>query len=302
MKSTKMTRLTGLAALVVMILFSAQASGADLYSLQPGSTFSEGCVPPCHCPVFGPNDVAGTFVMGEGHTEGTITEYPIEEIAWTVTFDGEIVHELTGTGTYRMGGGGYALMHELALDLVIDGGETEHLESGLVPGGSEFPSISIPVSRGTECFDIWMDIVAAPVDFYITGRGSTYTEGCVPPCDCPTWMGRLRGRFTLIPGGSDPLFRYYDIEEIRWIVIGFEGIMHRITGRGTYKIGGEVALMHQMELDLVIDGGEPEHLESGLVVGGAGFPGRISISMARGTLCYDISIDLRARKWSHGAD
>ncbi len=301
MKSTKMTRLTGIAALVVMTLFSAQASGADLYSLQPGSTFSEGCVPPCHCPVFGPNDVTGTFVMGEGLSEGTITEYPIEEIAWTVTFDGEIVHQILGSGVYRVGGT-WAPMHQLELDLNIDSCEPEHLDSGLVPGGLEFPSISIPVSRGTECMDIWMDIVAAPIDFYITGRGSTYTEGCVPPCDCPTWMGKLRGRFSLAPGGSDPLFRYYDIEEIRWIVIGFEGIMHRITGRGTYKIGGEVALMHQMELDLIIDGGEPEHLESGLVQGGADFPRRISISMARGTLCYDISIDLRARKRWGGSE
>jgi len=292
---------TGLATLVVMTLFSSQASGADLYSLQPGSTFSEGCVPPCRCAVWGPNEVYGTFVMGEGQAEGEITTYPIEEISWKVTFDGEIVHEILGSGTYRIGGT-YAPMHQLELDLNIDSCEPEHLDSGLVPGGLEFPSISIPVSRGTECRDIWMEIEAAPAGLYIAGRGSIYTEGCVPPCDCPTWMGKLRGRFSLSPSGSDPLFRYYDIENITWIVFGFESVMHRITGRGTYRIGGEFALMHQMELDIVIDGAETEHLDSGLIAGGAGFPRRISISLARGTFCYDISIDLDARKRWGGSD
>ena len=59
-------------------------------------------------------------------------------------------------------GGEFALMHQLTLDINIDGGNPQHLDSGLIPGGSDFPLIAVSVNRGTSCFDIWMNIHAAP--------------------------------------------------------------------------------------------------------------------------------------------
>lgn len=281
-------------AMAVTLLSVTHASGAVPYALLPGSNLSEGCVPPCRCPVWTYPEVTGTFILGDGEADPLFISYPIEAISWTAfSFDGEVAHEITGSGVYRIGGE-WTVSHQLVLDVSIDGGEPEHLDSGLVPMGTAFPSISVHVSRGTECRDIWMDIEAAPASLYLLGRGSVYTEGCVPPCDCPTWMGKARGWFFMSPSGSDPLFQHYAVEEIRWFVFGVGDFFHRITGRGTYSIGGEVAIMHRLELDLSIDGGEPEHLDSGFVDGGTGFPRQLSISLARGTPCWDIEMDVAA--------
>jgi hypothetical protein len=233
-------------------------------------------------------------MMGERESDPLFINYSIEKISWKVSYDGETIHEITGSGKYLIGGE-VALMHRLELELSIDGGPQEHLDSGLVSGGFEFPSLSIQVSRGTECYDIWMDIKAAPVSLYALEQGSTFSEGCVSPCMCPVWLGDAQGLFSLVPKGSDFLFNYYDIKDIAWIVTGGGQIIHRITGRGTYRIGGEFALMNQMELDIRIDGGEPEHLDSGLIVGGTQFPEKISISVSRGTQCFDIWMDIMAR-------
>ncbi len=73
-----------------------------------------------------------------------------------------MIHNITGEGTYRLGGE-FALMHQLTLDINIDGSEKEHLDSGLILGGSEFPMISVSVARGSSCFDIRMTIKAVPL-------------------------------------------------------------------------------------------------------------------------------------------
>jgi len=296
-----MALLTRLAVFAVMILCSTQAFGSVLYSLLPGVTFSEGCIAPCKCPVLGPVEVTGTFMMGEGEPDPLFINYPIEEISWKVSYDGETIHEITGKGKYLIGGE-VALVHRLELVISIDGGPEEHLDSDLVLGGFEFPSISIQVSRGTECYDIWMDIKAAPVSLYALEHGSTFSEGCVSPCMCPVWLGDVQGLFSLVPRGSDFLFDCYEIKDIAWVVTGGGQIIHRISGRGIYRIGGEFALMHQMELDLRIDGGEPEHLNSGLIVGGTQFPEKISISVSRDTQCFDIWMDINARFLSLACD
>ena len=107
-------------------------------------------------------------------------------------------------------------------------------------------------------------------------------------------MAGTRGRFSLVSSGSDNLFDYYDIERISLVVGRDDDIQHRIKGRGTYMIGGEFALMHRMELLLSIDGGEVEHLDSGLVAGGSEFPESISISLSRGSVCFDIWMNIEA--------
>jgi hypothetical protein len=131
-----------------------------LYTLAQGSTFQEGCVGPCLCPVTLPEEVTGTFMLVPAGADPLFTNYHLNDIAWTVLGpNGEIAHKITGQGTYRLGGE-VALTQQLILDLDIDGGGSQHLDSGLTPGGSEFPAISIPVSRGTPCFNIWMEIKA----------------------------------------------------------------------------------------------------------------------------------------------
>jgi hypothetical protein len=145
-----------------LILADGTARADALYTLSPGSTFQEGCVFPCMCPVGLPEVVTGTFLLVPAGSDPLFTNYNLDMISWTVLdSSGGVVHQITGQGFYRLGGE-VALTQQLTLDLNVDGGSSQHFDSGLIVGGSDFPSISISVSRGSSCFNIWVDIKASP--------------------------------------------------------------------------------------------------------------------------------------------
>jgi hypothetical protein len=134
----------------------------------------------------------------------------------------------------------------------------------------------------------------ARTPYYLTPK-STFQRGCFDPCDCPLELPRpVLGVFFLEPRGADPLFTHYDVTGIQWIVLPL-GQLLRITGSGTYRVGGEVAIQHELTLDLQVDGDPLEHFDSGLVAGGGEFPEiHIPISI-HGMVCYDVVIQVHAR-------
>ena len=83
--------------------------------------------------------------------------------------------------------------------------------------------------------------VAAAPTVYRLEPGTTFQQGCFPPCLCPLLQEvSVRGTFNLTPAGFDGLFNTYAITDVSWIVsIGSADL--RITGSGTYRVGGEVA-------------------------------------------------------------
>src|SRR5215211_6155208 len=87
---------------------------------------------------------------------------------------------------------------------------------------------------------------------YRLDKDSTYQQGCFAPCECPLLEEvPVRGTFVLTPAGSDPLFTYFKITDVNWTVsLGDRGL--RISGSGTYKIGGEFALQQQLSLNLEV--------------------------------------------------
>lgn len=102
---------------------------------------------------------------------------------------------------------------------------------------------------------------------YNLQSGSNLTEVfCLGPCDCPPHQIVLpsMGAFALTFIDSGPLFDNYSITMVDWLAAGPQGDSH-ITGSGTYRIGGEVAVTHQMMLDLSIDGLPTMAYDSGLV-------------------------------------
>lgn len=152
-----------LSVIIGLILTNGMATADVLYTLTPGSSFQEGCVAPCMCPVRLPEVLTGTFLLVPAGSDPLFTNYNLDEISWTA-FDsnGGIIHKITGQGTYKLGGE-VALMQQLTLDLSIDGGSSQHFDSGQVAGGSEFPSLSISsVSHGTSCYKVSIDIKASP--------------------------------------------------------------------------------------------------------------------------------------------
>ncbi len=123
---------------------------------------------------------------------------------------------------------------------------------------------------------------------------SLFEQGCFAPCLCPVLIADgIVGTFQLTPAGSDPLFTVYDITDVNWLVrIGDTD--RRITGSGTYRIGGEFALTHQLQLDLKVGDADVQRFDSGLIVGGSDFPA-INITIAvNKMICNDTVITVSA--------
>ena len=130
---------------------------------------------------------------------------------------------------------------------------------------------------------------------YRLDDGSTFERGCFPPCMCPVMeQAPVRGTFRLTPAGSDGLFEYFDVADVNWKVRLAGGDLP-ITGSGAYRIGGELALQHELSLDLAVDRDLQEHFDSGLVVQFSRFP-RIDIRISiHGGYCFDTVIEVRSK-------
>ena len=129
---------------------------------------------------------------------------------------------------------------------------------------------------------------------YRLEKGSTYQYGCFAPCECPLFEEvPVRGTFILTRAGSDPLFTYYKVTDINWTVSLADREL-RITGSGTYKIGGEFALQQQLSLDLKVGNGATQHFDSGLLAGPAPFPAIAITVSINGQYCFDTVIRVSA--------
>ena len=129
---------------------------------------------------------------------------------------------------------------------------------------------------------------------YRLDKGSTFQRGCFPPCLCPVMQtGTERGTFLLTHVGSDPMFENYRVDEVNWTVSS-AGQELRVTGSGTYRVGGEFAVQQQLVLDLKVGDNPVERFDSGLRVGGGEFP-RITIPISiHGQVCFDTFFNLTA--------
>lgn len=129
---------------------------------------------------------------------------------------------------------------------------------------------------------------------YRLEAGSALTRGCFDPCLCPIMTTEtLRGTFELVPTEQDPLFMWYEVREVN-LLVEWAGKTARLTGAGTYRVGGEVAVVHELKLMLELDvNGIVETLvmSSGLVPGGNSFEITASVN---GMYCFDTVLDLVA--------
>jgi hypothetical protein len=122
---------------------------------------------------------------------------------------------------------------------------------------------------------------------------SDIVEGCFAPCLCPISIEQdLRGRFVLIRTGVDPLYTQYSVSDVRLTAPQYN---RTYIGSGTYRIGGEVAVMDQMILDLSLNGAAPVHFESELTSKVGRWP-VIDVSVSRNHLyCHDTLLHIVAR-------
>ena len=129
---------------------------------------------------------------------------------------------------------------------------------------------------------------------YALDEPSHFESGCQDPCACPVLIrAPVTGTFVLTLTGDNGLFRDYCVDAVDW-TIADGNPPRRVSGAGTYRIGGEVAIQHQLVLDLSFDGEPSQHLDSGLQGTTNDFP-KINISAAaHGFFCWDTVLVLHA--------
>jgi hypothetical protein len=158
---------------------AAQATGPVQYALDPASDFTQGCYPPCLCPIFLQDAFEGTFVLQYTMSDPQgFDHYAVTSVDWRVgTLNPDLV---TGTGQYKRGGQ-VALFEQLVLDLSVNGQPAEHYDSGLVQPVAPFPALDISISlNGMVCFDKVFHVVAVPGT-----SGSPFCAGDGTGTACP---------------------------------------------------------------------------------------------------------------------
>ncbi len=140
----------------------------------------------------------------------------------------------------------------------------------------------------------WAQPAPQPTTYKLTGL-SDFERGCFPPCLCPIMVGTdLVGTFDLVFDRFDGLFWHYDVTDVNWTATLLGAPWLPISGAGSYRVGGEFASMHQLELDLTV-GTEPvEHFDSGLIVGGGTFPTIDLVISINGIWCFDTVMTVHA--------
>ena len=232
--------------------------------------------------------------------------YEVTDVHWNVDLGGPGL-AISGSGSYRIGGE-FALTQQLELDLVIDGGEAQHFDSGLVVAdGALRPSIDVAVStNGMFCYDTVIVVDAAPVvreamRRYRLVEPSVLREGCVDPCACLLELQRpIRGTFSLLPLASSRWYDQFAVLDIRWFAYAPGAPARRIgtpvTGAGIYQIGGDFALEERLALGLVVGEQDVKRLEGSRVVGGSDFPAVLDVPISTNTACFRTAIDVHAEQ------
>jgi hypothetical protein len=301
------------AGVVCMLASSAaQAQSANVantervYRLNDGATFQQGCWDPCDCPLQSPLNLRGTMVLGPTIIGNAFDFRDITNVNWYVSDDnGNDAHTITGAGTYIVTNWpGEPPQHALALELQVDGGETQSFWSELEPVTSNDGSFDIQVTmNGMVCYDIVLQVDASPVpqsevQRYRLGPSSTYQQGCWDPCDCPLWSPvPLSGTFSLVP--LRDLGTYMEFAVVNMDLSAFgsneDPQATHLSGAGLYTlIAGFAGMIESLELELSINGEAPTHFESGFINSGEEFPDiDIDVSM-NGMVCFDIVLGIRA--------
>lgn len=157
----------------------AQTTAPIHYSLDSDSGYSQGCYPPCLCPVSFGYIPSGTFTLLYTSTDAFgFDVYAVSNVDWVLDF-GPNPRHVTGSGSYRRNA---ASMHErMILDLSVDSAPFEHFDSGVVTAQSVFPRIEIAVSmNGMVCFDKVYYIATEPDP----GVAYCFGDGSGSACPC----------------------------------------------------------------------------------------------------------------------
>lgn len=130
------------------------------YTLLDKSAFLKGCFPPCACPITLAS-LEGGFDLEEVQPllgDPWYTVYAVTDVE-LVAYGGADAVEITGSGTYTVGGQ-FAYLQRMELDLAVDG-EPFHFDSGWQGVSVIPPYLDIDLSvNGMVCYDIVLELFA----------------------------------------------------------------------------------------------------------------------------------------------
>jgi hypothetical protein len=89
---------------------------------------------------------------------------------------------------------------------------------------------------------------------YMLLQDSQLIDNC-SVCDRIPIIVPMRGSFDLRLVEENPLFSRYAVQNVSFFVSGPLGSIYKVEGHGTYRVGGEVAVVQEMFLELLIDDG-----------------------------------------------
>lgn len=108
--------------------------------------------------------------------------------------------------------------------------------------------------EATRAFASTWETPSAPAWQYRLLPGAQFIDDCMM-CGRPTYMLPMEGTFSLRLVEENPLFSTYAIEGLSFHAGTPPGLYYKISGTGTYRVGGEVALVQTMSLEVEVDDG-----------------------------------------------
>lgn len=146
--------------LALSLLCAPAAAQSVTYELTGASGYTEGCYPPCTCPIWLADSLTGGFVLTfQSVTPDFYEHYAVSDLAFEIQTGGQSI-DVTGSGQYDVGGH-LIVMQRLQLDLSFGGAPPTHFDSGSTIGGSGFPDLDVAVSEhGMVCYDRVFDLHA----------------------------------------------------------------------------------------------------------------------------------------------
>ena len=181
---------------------------------------------------------------------------------------------LTGQGTYRVRRSGEPAQ-QLQLDLQTgDARSPKIITADWSRSAWSLRHRSDRLDQRWRCFDTVIHVAAQPAiraGVCRLGKDGVWRQDCLGGAPCAGRAAPIAGTFLLHHQASNPPYDTYAITDVDWLVQAADG-PRRITGSGTYQIGGGGFLMQQLQLDLRTNAGPVEHFDSGILAGGTEFP------------------------------
>ena len=161
-----------------MLVAPLRTAEAQLYEIDSGQ-FTQGCLPPCLCPILLLGELEGTFALNFSGTDASFSIYELLDVdAIAINLAGDVL-ELGGSGEYRVDE--IAGEHEMLLDVVdLATGESFAMTSGGVVSftpGVSFPDIEILVGTSLSCSGTHISLSASPTAQTQFIRGDCNADG-----------------------------------------------------------------------------------------------------------------------------